>query len=192
MFKLVICDFGDVIAHFDIAHFVKFANTNGLDGSLIDGHFKRKKSDFDMAKINEQTFWSELARILQTDMDWRILASNNKKNMMVDFRFWNMLQKIEIPKILLSNMDPTTTAQIRSELDLSIFKQVVFSFEIKRGKMEVISELIETQNCRPEECIFIDDLQANIDVAKKIGCYVIRHITTEKTMLELLQMKIIT
>ena len=52
-----------------------------------------------------------------------------------------------------------------------LFDSVLYSFDasaLKNGK--VIFELIlEKLDAKPEQCIFIDDVQGNLDIAKSLG-----------------------
>lgn len=72
---------------------------------------------------------------------------------------------------ILSNMTEYAYNKI-SEYDfLKTFSGAVYSYRIKAVKPEnvIYKHLLDTYNLKPEECLFIDDLEININAGKQLG-----------------------
>lgn len=78
---------------------------------------------------------------------------------------------------LLSNASPDFHERRSGIPALSFFDGVIISADHKllKPEKEIYEKLYETFSLKPEECFFIDDVQANIDGAKATGmdghCY---------------------
>lgn len=72
---------------------------------------------------------------------------------------------------LLSNQTTPRADYLRSHSDLSAFEQLFFSNEVRLKKPDpaIFRYVLEKTGCKPEECVFIDDSQDNIDAAKALG-----------------------
>lgn len=170
--KHIFFDFGDVIGHFDIEHFNKFIEQNGGDSSVVESHFKEHKAQFDIDEMSEEEFWTTLGKLTRVQLQWEVIALNNRKNLMIDYRMIELIKQISIPKVILSNMDKTTVQQIREELPLdTLFKKSYFSCELKHNKMtsEILTSVCKENGVKPEEVLFIDDFEGNINIAKEFG-----------------------
>ena len=80
---------------------------------------------------------------------------------------------------LLSNTNELHFAQFRKQFDavLSLFDDLLASHLVGLRKPDpAIYRLIEQRSrCRPEECLFIDDLAANVAAAEALGWQAIRY-----------------
>jgi len=80
------------------------------------------------------------------------------------------------PLYCLSNMPASVYKHLRQRHNFwDVFSGIVISGEVQMMKPEpeVFLHLLATFNLRPEESVFIDDLQANIESAKQVGLHTI-------------------
>ncbi len=95
---------------------------------------------------------------------------------------------------ILSNYGINTFAEAKRTFSfLEHADGMVISYEIKHIKPEpeIYEELIRRYNVEPEKAVFIDDLEANVEAAKKFGFHAFRFTTkqeVEKTLAELCQL----
>lgn len=192
--KLTIFDFGDVIGHFDINHFNKFIQLNGGDSNKVGTYFKMYKSDFDKNLISETDFWTKFSDFVNVHLDWKIIADNNKKNLMVNHKLLKLILEINSEKIILSNMDITTVSQIKSEIKLQdYFKEWYFSYNLKKNKLDfsILNMICKKYGVNPNEVLFIDDYPENITQAKQFGFHGYQYENIEKLKQELEMNKLI-
>jgi len=73
--------------------------------------------------------------------------------------------------VLLSNQINDRTQHLRKTRDFSSFAHVFFSSEIGSSKPDQkIFEFVLREICaKPEDCLFVDDGQENLDAASKLG-----------------------
>jgi HAD superfamily hydrolase (TIGR01509 family) len=74
--------------------------------------------------------------------------------------------------LLLSNTDVLRFGYIRERYpEILIFDDYVLSFELGMVKPEpgIYLEAVRRAGCRPEECVFIDDMPENVEAALKLG-----------------------
>lgn len=86
------------------------------------------------------------------------------------------LQKQGTPLYCLSNMPASVYTHLRQRHHFwDAFSGIVISGEIQMMKPEpeVFAHLLATFNLRAEECVFIDDLLANIESARQVGLHAI-------------------
>jgi epoxide hydrolase-like predicted phosphatase len=72
---------------------------------------------------------------------------------------------------ILSNFSAPAHQRIAAYEFLSLFDGAVFSYKIKliKPEPEIYQHLLTTYNLDPHECLFIDDLEANIKGAQNAG-----------------------
>ena len=93
------------------------------------------------------------------------------------------LKRHGIRTAILSNMGDTVLASIQREFDwLPRFDVLVWSFEHKVAKPDpaIYRLTLDKLATRPDETLFIDDKQANIDAARDLGLIAIQFSTVEK------------
>jgi putative hydrolase of the HAD superfamily len=77
--------------------------------------------------------------------------------------------------ILLSNGSKINVTNLhRDHKDmLALFSKTYFSCELKLSKPDskIFEHVIEDTKLKPEECVFIDDKQENVDAAKQCGMH---------------------
>ena len=86
------------------------------------------------------------------------------------------LQEQGTPLYCLSNMPATVYTHLRERHNFwDAFSGIVISGEVRMMKPEpeVFMHLLATFNLRPEESVFIDDLPANIESARRVGLHTV-------------------
>jgi putative hydrolase of the HAD superfamily len=86
------------------------------------------------------------------------------------------LQRQGTPLYCLSNMPATIYTHLRQRHSFwDVFSGIVISGEVQMMKPEpeVFMHLLATFGLRAEECVFIDDLPANIESARQVGLHAI-------------------
>ncbi len=89
---------------------------------------------------------------------------------------------------LLSNAMDTTRERLDEKYNLSsYFHQSIYSYEVKMAKPspEIYKVLLNKLDVEPQQTIFIDDLNENIEVAQTLGLMTIKHKSTSQTIAKL-------
>jgi 2-haloacid dehalogenase len=104
------------------------------------------------------------------------------------------LKQKEYPLYGLSNWSAETFPMVRNEFEfLNLFDEIILSGEVKLIKPDpAIYELCLRKIGKPaNECLFIDDSEANVAAARQMGFDVVRFISPELLRTELQLRKII-
>ncbi len=168
MIKSIIFDWGGVLAPSD---------------NKIAAVRLRKNFDFDVNEFYKY-FEEHEDNLCHTNEDKKFLLIASKKFNIPVGSIINALsadppdEVFEIAKSLskkyktyiLSNQLKFRTDYIKSTFDLSFFDKVFFSNEIglKKPNKDIFNYLLKEIQNKPDECLFIDDLSENIQVAKKL------------------------
>ena len=175
-----------------------------MGGVLIDYNpektlyalFEKETADILLKEIFRNPLWSDKDRGIITPAEIMQKVKNRipeavfeKVNEMVDnfypymppfekmYGFVEMLKSKGYGIYLLSNASPDFHERRSGIPALSLFDGVIVSADYKllKPEKEIYEKLYETFSLKPEECFFIDDVQANIDGAKATGmdghCY---------------------
>lgn len=175
-----------------------------MGGVLIDYNpektlfalFEKETADILLKEIFRNPLWSDKDRGIITPAEIMQKVKNRipeavfeKVNEMVDnfypymppfekmYGFVEMLKSKGYGIYLLSNASPDFHERRSGIPALSLFDGVIISADHKllKPEKEIYEKLYETFSLKPEECFFIDDVQANIDGAKATGmdghCY---------------------
>jgi len=89
---------------------------------------------------------------------------------------------------LLSNAWSGARESVNKRLDfLGIFDEVIFSAEVSLAKPDsnIYSLMVKRLGVEPQQAIFIDDIQRNVDGASAIGIHGIRFETVQQVQTEL-------
>lgn len=91
---------------------------------------------------------------------------------------------------LLSNAWENARPLLSERFDfLDIFDHSIFSYEVKSRKPDpvIYHAILEMMDVQPQEAIFIDDLQENVEGAKAAGMYALRFKDTDQVIQALTQ-----
>ena len=160
----------------------------------------------DLGKLNESVFLSESVRLaglgtITEEELWNYVAQTHgippQDLRQFQERFWSgnridpMLNafigalKQHYQTALLSNAWSNTRRILDEYYDcLGLFNQVIISAEVKMSKPDpaIYQAMIKLLGVRPQQAIFVDDLQENIDAANELGIHGIRFTDTQQAI----------
>ncbi|MDX1903500.1 MAG: HAD family phosphatase [Thermonemataceae bacterium] len=181
--EAIIFDLGGVIINIDFNLTLR-ALEQYTHIRLGEGEYLGKDAlfyDFEVGKIDEDTFFEQLSRKFELKAD---------KNTLIDA--WNallldipqqrvsLLRKLrsQMPIFILSNTNSTHIREVenilRSQTDAQNLSDLVqkpyYSFEMGKAKPEkaIYEQLIEECNLIPQKTLFIDDSLKNLEGAKQV------------------------
>ncbi len=202
MIRNIIFDFGGVI--YDIDHNLSklaFEKLGVQNFDQIYGHQIQTQifEKFEVGAIDESSFINQLKPFLSSKV-----AEEDIKNawcaLLIGFdkRKLDLLKKLRenYNIFLLSNSNSIHYKRFIKELNLhsdfrSLFDDVWFSFEkgMRKPDAEIYLELLKENVLKPEETLFIDDLDVNIEAAKELG--IKTHYLHQQNILDLFENRIL-
>jgi FMN phosphatase YigB (HAD superfamily) len=178
MIRSVISDLGKVILFFDnhiffrkMAEFCPFPAVDIV--RRVHWHKDLIRS-FDTGKISPKDFYREVVQRLDADVDQKTFFTIYCDIFSLNTPVLDILGglKDRYRLILLSNTDIERFGFIRKAFpEIFIFDGYVLSFEVGYLKPhpQIYTEALKKAKARAEECVFIDDMEENIEGAKKVG-----------------------
>lgn len=177
MIKAIIFDIGGVIL-----------NCQNLSNKLVD-IFKPKDKDkfwrdinllgvpLSNGKISEREYWRKIAQSVGLKSDFKVSdnlwAEDFEKLTSIDQDVWNIMLKLKhnYKVALISNTLPAHAKCYRKQDFLNFFDVVILSCEVGLTKesKDIFMLAIEKLGVKVEECLFVDDIQEFVDVAKSVG-----------------------
>ncbi len=168
----------------------------GLPRDQFEARYWADRHAYDEGKLTGLEFWQNLVR----DAKLNLGASTIEELNAWDARMWTTqnpamlawqiaLKQHGIRTAILSNMGDTVLASIQREFDwLPRFDVLIWSFEHKMAKPDpaIYRLTLEKLETRPEETLFIDDKEANIDAARDLGLIAIQFSTIENLRKDLI------
>jgi putative hydrolase of the HAD superfamily len=162
----------------------------GLPHDQFEAIYWADRHAYDEGKLTGLQFWQNLVRDAKLNLDAAAIDQLNGW----DARMWTTqnpamlawqseLKQHGIRTAILSNMGDTVLASIQREFDwLPRFDVLIWSFEHKMAKPDpaIYSLTLDKLGTLPEETLFIDDKEANIDAARGRGLLGIQFSTIEK------------
>lgn len=185
MIKSVIFDLGGVLYDIDYHRTINALANIGLANA--DAHFSQMKQThlfdlYETGKISTHTFFEELNRMLPQPIDYSELEKAWNA-ILIDFKpgILAFLTKFKqkMPTFLLSNTNAlhieTVNKQLINEYECGslspYFHKVYYSFEVgmRKPEAEVFLHILNENNLKASEVLFIDDSPQHIESAQKLG-----------------------
>jgi putative hydrolase of the HAD superfamily len=178
--QAVIFDYGEVLSGPpDPEAHRKLLAISGLPEEAFEKAYWAHRLDYDADILNGQTYWQTVAR----DCGVTFTAEQMVQLLEVDARMWMNLNPAMIawiPKIkaagfrlgILSNMGYGVLEPILAGFSwLNQFDQLTWSCELGVVKPDpaIYLHTIKKLNVKPEQALFIDNLQKNIVGAEEVG-----------------------
>ena len=162
----------------------------GLPQDQFEAIYWADRHAYDEGKLTGLRFWQNIVRDAKLNLD---AATVDELNLW-DARMWTtqnpamlawqqQLKQRGIRTAILSNMGDTVLANIEREFDwLPRFDVLVWSYQHKMAKPDpaIYRLTLERLGARPQETLFIDDKQANVDAARALDMVSIQFSTIEK------------
>lgn len=173
-------DSGDVIAQFSLDRFGEFIQSRNCDPESDKEFFKKNKSKYDKGNLTKEQFWEAYIKATGIKATMNEIESSIKNTIFIDKEMLQILKQVKqkgFKVILVSNIDPTTYEEVLKQMNNAdeYFTAMYVSYKIKMLKENpnFFKRILEEQKLNAEECLFVDDLEKNILVAKKLGIQVL-------------------
>lgn len=179
MIRAIISDMGRVILWFDNDVFIrKLAATATVPEERIKeaAHWNLELlTDFDRGAISPGDFYRRVARAVGSGIGEAEFYAIYNDIFRLNPPALDVLAKQKAAGkvlVLLSNTDVLRFGHIRQRYpEIFIFDDYVLSYELGMVKPEprIYLEAARRAGCRPEECVFIDDMSENVEAAAALG-----------------------
>jgi putative hydrolase of the HAD superfamily len=170
----------------------------GLPHDEFEKIYWADRHAYDEGKLTGLEFWQNFVRDAKLNLD----ATGIDELNLWDARLWTVqdpamivwqkqLQERGILTAILSNMGDTVLANIEREFDwLDRFDVLVWSYQHKMAKPDpaIYKLTLDRLGTRPEETVFIDDKQPNIDAARALGLVGILFTTIERLREQIIEL----
>ena len=170
----------------------------GLPHDEFEAIYWADRHAYDEGKLTGLQFWQNIVRDAKLNLDARAVDELN----LWDARMWTTqnpamlawqeeLKKHGICTAILSNMGDTVLANIEREFNwLPRFDVLIWSYQHNMAKPDpaIYKLTLERLGTRPEEAIFIDDKQPNIDAARALGLIGIPFSTVDRLREQLIEL----
>lgn len=195
--RAVVFDYGMVLtnppdpeAH---AHLVRIT---GIPADKLDALYWADRHAFDEGKLNGRTYWEAIVREAGLALD----SAAIKELIHWDGRLWMALNPLMlawaealrargIRTAILSNMGDTVLRAMEREFDwLHRFDVLVWSYQLGIAKPDpaIYRYTVEKLGTRPEETLFIDDRQINVEAALALDMKAMVFTTVENLRADLI------
>ena len=162
----------------------------GLPHDQFEAIYWADRHAYDEGKLTGLRFWQNFVRDVKLDLDAAAIDELNDW----DARMWTtqnpamlawqqQLKQRGIRTAILSNMGDAVLANMEREFDwLPSFDVLIWSYQHKMAKPDpaIYRLTLDQLATRPQETLFIDDRQVNIDAARALGIVSILFSTIEK------------
>jgi len=177
MYKAIIFDFFDVI-HTDCYHAWMRAH-----GHTRKGEFAEASRQLDRGDIKMKEFYQKLS--LASGLPADQIETDFIKFSKIDTDMVSFIRDLHnhYPLGLLSNADGEFLRPILENYKLtSLFDVIIISSEVHiiKPDPEVFLLILKKLNIKPEEAIFIDDHEHNVEAAKSLGITGIRYLNLQQ------------
>ncbi len=183
--KSVVFDYGSVLAWPPSSPGCeRVAAAAGIPKSILLERYYRERSLYDRGTIDAVDYWRHIAAGYPASEDEALL----RQLAVLDVEIWSdpneatvgwlpELRKAGLTLAILSNMPESfCTALERRDRWLDIFDYRIFSGRVRLNKpepamYELLLEMLNSgeRTCAPENVLFLDDLEANVEGARAVG-----------------------
>jgi putative hydrolase of the HAD superfamily len=195
--RAVVFDFGMVLSGpQDPEAHAALLRITGLPLARFEPLYWADRNAYDEGKLTGLAFWQKFVhdaglmlppeRIDELNLwDARLWTTQNPAMLA-----WQQQLKLSgLRTAILSNMGDTVLASMEREFDwLTRFDVLVWSFQLRLAKPDpaIYRHLLKELGTQPEETLFLDDRQVNVEAAQALGIQSIVFSTVEKLRADLL------
>lgn len=174
MIKAIILDWHGVL---DFTTFsssmAKIAKELGVDVKVIMDLFQDKKTDLVMSPNSEQIFWDILESHYELTPYQKDHIAAHRNEIQLNQELFAILEKLSSKYTLavLSDCPPDKAATVRSTINLTIFKEVIFSCEVGMTKQTpaLFNHISQLLRVTPADTLYVDDSEKNVRSAESLG-----------------------
>jgi putative hydrolase of the HAD superfamily len=192
----VILDYGEVLCHrASDEEFNRLAKVFGADKNSFRALWEKDRGAYDRGDITAEAYWTALAKDAGAGIDaeqleqiyeWDIEMWANVNARMV--AWLGQLRQGGIKTGLLSNMHPAMISHLRENFDwLDLFDFKTFYAEVRLIKPDaaIYEHTLRGLGVKPEETLFVDDREINVQAARELGIRAVRFQSIEQLREEL-------
>ena len=184
--RAIILDYGMVLCRQPaLGEIDRITQIFGVDHPTFWQLYERHRGAYDKNDIGGKEYWSRFASDTNTYLDDHTLM----KLLRWDIEIWGNLEEpllawarslraAGFQTALLSNLHLRFSAHIRSNSELfELFDHLIFSSEVRLIKPDpaIFLHCLEALGVKPEQTLFIDDREANVETAMALGIYAIKY-----------------
>jgi epoxide hydrolase-like predicted phosphatase len=182
MIRCVISDMGKVILHFDrgifyekIAGFCPYSKDKVKELTLQNFDIV---VSFNEGAISPEEFYRKVISKLKAKIGYDEFYAIYSDVFFLNSPVLDIMKRLKrrYKLILLSNTDVMHFTFIKKKFpEILIFDDYILSYEVGAMKPDprIYEEALKRTGFKPEECLFIDDMEENIKSAQKLGIKVI-------------------
>ena len=175
-YKNIVFDFGNVLVRFDPDRLVRTYCPEDNDFKIVRDKLFYDWDLLDSGRIEYEQYMDNVENMLPKHLIPAFRQIRNEWYMHMDpiRQTWSLINDLKekgYRLYVLSNA-PTFFAEHASYFNIvNKFDEMVFSGPIKLAKPEpeIYKYLFDKYDLDPEECLFIDDKEININAAKELG-----------------------
>jgi putative hydrolase of the HAD superfamily len=195
--QAVIFDYGGVLCFPPTdPQIARAAQRCGLSSSEFLKAFWSIRIDYDAGKLTPDQYWRIVAANAGRSFDDRLIAEMIETE--IDFWSrldepvvaWNdQLRASGLKTAMLSNLPSPLGLRLRSENFYDHFDHATLSFElgVVKPQREIYEDAIRGLGIAPEQALFVDDREENVEGARAIGLHAERFASWEAFVMETLQ-----
>lgn len=181
--KLIIFDWGEIVE----SHYENFGTSQAFnelfkvlgykneDIDIFKSLHKYKLSSISSMKKLEETY-NEIKKEFDLEKDFAAFVDNYIKIMDKIYYYKDVVEfehslKDKCYIGILSNLVILDEERINKQLNLSMYDYVFLSYKfgLKKPNKDIYEEVMKNIEFKPEEILFIDDSEKNIETAKSMG-----------------------
>jgi len=151
----------------------------GLPHDRFEALYWADRHAYDEGKLTGLEFWRKIVRDASLNLDPKAIDDLNSWDACmwttqnpVMLAWQQNLKQHGLLTAILSNMGDSVLENMQREFDwLSNFDVLLWSFQLKMAKPDpaIYHHALEKLGTRPEETLFIDDKNVNIEAARALG-----------------------
>lgn len=176
MIKTIISDLGGVFLNRGIWKFWSYLEAKfEIESEKAKNSFLRYYKPYFSGEISEEDFWTKFLSDIELKEDWLGLRA-----MLLDFfepnegmpELYKELREDGKKLVLLSDQTKEWWPFLNNKFEIeSYFDSTIVSalVGVNKPNPKIYQIAIEASGFKPEECLFIDDLEHNLEPAEKIG-----------------------
>lgn len=189
MIKAVIFDLGYVIIH-DIANERIFQDiADACDLKSVDTTISLLLPLYQRGELSDEQFWrafKERTGIAKLPAEYRKLWSRRYINEThIDHEVMQLILTLRANDYKTGCLSNTIPPHVEANRERGLFKPFdfcVFSYEIRSRKPEpkIFHTAIQAAGCKPNEIVYIDDIEEYVHAARELGMHGIKYNVTKQ------------
>jgi HAD superfamily hydrolase (TIGR01509 family) len=183
---VIIFDLGGVIIKRSFPPFAaEIEAVYGVPKNLVVEAARRYWPQFLLGKMSEEEYWRCISQDLRIACEPKRFGSMLRAFLVLDVDVYLLVKQLRknYCLVLLSNVSREWMEHMLSKYPLQeIFNPIITSYDLKLAKPRLVDcadptkifrVVLERIDVKPEDCIFIDDHQENLEPAKSVGMRII-------------------